>query len=146
MNLKTRRSRAKVVFGLSFVLPVLALLTAQALGHGSPAVKTVLTKVFSRESENPKAKVTLLELSYGPGESSAPHRHPGPVVVYILEGALEAQIDDGPVRTYKKGESFFEPANALHKVSRNASQTEPVRFLAYMLTSADEEQLVRPAK
>ena len=66
--------------------------------------------------------------------------------VYVLDGELESQVDDGPIKVYKKGEVFYEPARALHAVSRNPSKTKPARFLAIVLTDKDEKKLVLPEK
>jgi len=65
-----------------------------------------------------------------PGNGSAAHRHPGSHTVgYILEGTYEVKIDDGPVRTLKAGEVFYEPPNALHAISRNPSATQKLKYL-----------------
>jgi quercetin dioxygenase-like cupin family protein len=65
-----------------------------------------------------------------PGNGSAAHRHPGSHTVgYILEGSYEVKIDDGPVRTLKAGEVFYEAPNALHAVSRNPSTTQKLKYL-----------------
>jgi quercetin dioxygenase-like cupin family protein len=65
-----------------------------------------------------------------PGNGSAAHRHPGSHTVgYILEGTYEVKIDDGPVRTLKAGEVFYEAPNALHAVSRNPSTTQKLKYL-----------------
>ncbi len=37
-------------------------------------------------------KVSVVEVAYGPGDSSAPHSHPCPVVGYVVEGALRMQV------------------------------------------------------
>ena len=71
-----------------------------------------------------------VEVSYAPGGSSEPHSHPCPVIGYVLEGRLRTQVKGSPEAIYKAGESFYEPPNGVHQVSANASQTEPVRFLA----------------
>jgi quercetin dioxygenase-like cupin family protein len=55
-------------------------------------------------------------------------------------------VDDGPVKVYKKGEVWFEPARALHRVNRNPSKTKPARFLAFMLMTKDDKHLVLPEK
>jgi quercetin dioxygenase-like cupin family protein len=73
----------------------------------------------------------LLEVSYGPGGSSRPHRHPCAVVGYVVEGALRTQMKGGPETVYRAGEGFYEAPNAVHQVSANASDREPVRFLAW---------------
>jgi len=41
---------------------------------------------------------------------------------------IESQVNDGPKRVYRAGESFFEMPGSSHPISRNASKTEPVLF------------------
>jgi len=88
---------------------------------------------------------TILHLEYAPGGSSDAHRHPGYTFVYVLEGALVAKVDDGPEKTYKPGEMFYEAPMHLHAVSRNASKTEPVKFLVFRIAEKDAPGSV-PAK
>ena len=75
--------------------------------------------------------VTVQQLEYAPGGSSDPHRHNGDTFVYVLEGELVAKIDDGPEQIYRPGQMFHEAPLHLHAVSRNASQTQPVKFLVF---------------
>ena len=77
--------------------------------------------------------VTVIEVSYGPGEASAAHRHPGITVAYVLEGEIRSKVGNGPERTYSAGQVFLETPNELHAVSRNASTTKPAKLLAVML-------------
>jgi len=77
--------------------------------------------------------VTAVEVSYAPGESSPPHRHPGITIVYVLEGEIRSKVGDGPETTYTAGQMFLEAPNQLHGVSRNASNTKPAKFLAVLL-------------
>ncbi len=115
-------------------------------GSGGLTTKVLLEQALPEKIDGKEAKITLLELERAPGSAGAPHRHPGPVVVYVVEGELESQVGDGPVKVYRKGETFYEPAGARHAVSRNPSKTEPVRFLAFLLTAKDEKHLVLPDK
>ena len=78
-------------------------------------------------------EVRLVEVRYGPSASSKPHRHSCPVVGYVVEGAIRSQVDAEPETVYKAGESFFEPAGALHAVSGNASNKADARLLAVFL-------------
>ena len=75
--------------------------------------------------------VTIQQLEYVPGGGSDAHRHNGCTFVYVLEGALVTRIDDGPEKSYRAGEMFYEPPLHLHAVSKNASQTEPAKFLVF---------------
>jgi quercetin dioxygenase-like cupin family protein len=77
--------------------------------------------------------VTVVEVSYAPGESSGAHRHPGITIAYVLEGEVSSKVGDDPERRYTTGQMFLETPNQLHAVSRNASNTKPARLLAVML-------------
>jgi quercetin dioxygenase-like cupin family protein len=78
-------------------------------------------------------KATVVEVHYGPGESSPPHSHPCAVIGYVVEGALRTQVKGEPEAMYKAGEGFYEAPNGVHVVSANASQTEAATFIAYFV-------------
>ncbi len=75
----------------------------------------------------------------------AAHRHPGFVLVYVLEGAVVARISgQGEEKTYTAGQMFYEQPGATHEVSKNASQTQPARLLA-MIFAKKGSPLTTPA-
>src|SRR5262245_14724664 len=76
---------------------------------------------------------TAVEVSYGPGESSPAHRHPGITIAYVLEGEIRSKVGDEPQKTYATGQMFLETPDQLHAVSRNASATRPAKLLAILL-------------
>jgi len=82
-------------------------------------------------------KVVLVEVNYGPGEASSPHRHPCAVIGYVAQGSLRTQVQGEPERTYVAGDTFFEPPNGIHLVSANASSTKPARLIAYLICDRD---------
>jgi len=71
-------------------------------------------------------------VTYGPGESSASHRHPGITVAYVLEGEIRSKVGDAPEQTYTVGQMFFENPGEIHAVSGNASSTKPAKLLALL--------------
>jgi quercetin dioxygenase-like cupin family protein len=77
--------------------------------------------------------VTAVEVSYGPGEGSAAHRHPGITLAYVLEGEIRSKVGDEPEKSYAAGQMFLETPGQLHAVSKNASSTRPARLLAILL-------------
>jgi quercetin dioxygenase-like cupin family protein len=81
-------------------------------------------------------RVTIVRVFYGPGGFTRPHRHAGSVTGYITKGEIRSQLAGGPVETFKVGQSFFEPPDATHLVSANASNTEPAELIAVFV--ADE--------
>jgi quercetin dioxygenase-like cupin family protein len=88
--------------------------------------------------------VTAVEVSYGPGDSSGAHRHPGITIAYVLEGEIRSKVGDGPEQTYAAGQMFLETPHQLHAVSRNASTTKPAKLLALLLAE-NGQQLTTPA-
>ena len=76
--------------------------------------------------------LTVVEVIYGPGESSAAHRHPGITVAYVLEGEIRSKVGDAPEQTYTAGQMFFENPGEIHAVSGNASSTKPAKLLALL--------------
>ena len=89
--------------------------------------------------------VTAATVEYAPGAGSPPHRHSGPVLGYVLEGAVVVQVDQGSPVTYSAGQMFFEPEGSIHQISRNASTTDRARMLAIILGKKGE-QLTVPVK
>lgn len=83
-------------------------------------------------------KATVLEVNYGPGESSKPHSHPCAVIGYVVQGSIRTQIKGQPEAVVKTGDSFYESPNGVHLVSANASQTEPATFIAFFICDHDK--------
>jgi len=110
------------------------------------AVRPLAVRDIAEKLDGKKAKATTVEVTLGPGEASAPHRHPGPAFGYVLEGEYEGAIDDQPVKRMKAGDTFYEPTGCLHRVSRNPSRTGKTRVLAVVLHPADVKDIVIPEK
>jgi len=85
-------------------------------------------------------------IDYPPGVSSVPHRHAQSAFIYayVLSGLIRSQVDDGPARIYRPGETWFESPGAHHRVSENASGTEPARLLAVLVVDAADVPLTIP--
>jgi quercetin dioxygenase-like cupin family protein len=87
-------------------------------------------------------KVSVVEVTYGPGESTPPHRHLCPVIGYVAGGSLRFQVSGQPETVYRAGESFYEAPNSQHFVSANASETEPVTFVAFFICDREGPRTV----
>src|SRR3954451_1058355 len=90
------------------------------------------------------ARVTVQEVVIEPGGRVAPHHHAGPVFGYVLEGQYEHAVDDGPVTTYRAGDTFYEPSGCVHRVTRNPDSRRRTRLLAVILHPRDAEELTVP--
>ena len=110
------------------------------------SVKVLAVRDIAEKLDGKESKATTVEVTLGPGEASAPHRHPGPAFGYVLEGEYEWAIDEQPAKILKVGETFYEPAGCLHRVSKNPAAAGKIRVLAWVLHPRDAQQLVIPVK
>jgi quercetin dioxygenase-like cupin family protein len=85
----------------------------------------------------------MLNVDYAPGQATVPHSHTGTAVAYVLEGAITSRVNDEKAKTYKVGESFYEPAGSRHFESSNASQTKPAKLLVVMVLD-DKAEVLTP--
>lgn len=127
------------------LLAMLALATASvpALAQNSP--KRAVTVVFDHALPNaPGKSMKGVLVEYAPGGSSRSHRHPQSAFIYatVLEGAIRSQVNDGPVKVYHAGESWFEQPGDHHRVSANASDTEPAKLLAVFVVDTGDTNIV----
>lgn len=109
--------------GLSSVLAV--QLVAQE-AQVTPLLTKQLADVAGKEA-------LMLAVDYAPGGSSAVHRHNADAFVYVLEGSIVMQVKGGEEVTLTAGQTFYEGPDDIHVVSRNASTTEPARFVVFLL-------------
>ena len=64
----------------------------------------------------------------------------------VLEGEYEWAIDDQPAKVLKVGDTFYEPAGCLHRVSKNPAAKGKTRVLAWVVHPRDAKDLVIPEK
>jgi quercetin dioxygenase-like cupin family protein len=128
-------------------LLVAALPFGSALADASTEKNAKVTLVYEHELPNvPGKSIRGVLVEYGPGGYSAGHTHPRSAFIYatVLEGEIRSQVNDGPVTTYKAGESFTELPGDRHGVSANASETQPAKLLAVFVVDTNETELVLP--
>ena len=127
-----------VLVAMSQAVPV-STWAGPAGGHDDVVLSEPLHNV-------PGSQLTAVVVDYAPSAKSAKHRHAGSVFAYVLTGAIRSQNSaTGPVRVYRAGESFFEPAGSVHLISENASTAEPASLLAVFVAEAGA-QLTTPEK
>src|SRR3954447_15764731 len=113
-----------------------------AADHDHKAVKA--TQLSQRDIieqlDGKEAKVTVVEVTLGPGQESVPHRHPGPVFGYVLEGEYEHAINDEAAKVLKAGDTFYEPGGCLHRLSKNPGKVK-TRLLATVVHPRDAKEI-----
>jgi quercetin dioxygenase-like cupin family protein len=106
-----------------------------------------VTLVYQHELPNvPGKSIKGVLVEYGPGGYSPGHTHPKSAFIYatVLEGAIRSQVNDGPVTTYRAGQSFSEMPGDRHSVSANASETKPAKLLAVFVVDSNVRELTTP--
>jgi quercetin dioxygenase-like cupin family protein len=118
-----------------------------ALAHDASDGQAKVALVYDHVLPNvPGKSIRGVLVEYAPGGTSPAHVHPKSAFIYatVLEGAIRSQVNDGPVKTYRAGESFSEFPGDRHSVSANASTTEPARLLAVFVVDTADTVLTTP--
>jgi len=124
-----------------------ALLLATTVFAHAPTESVVPN--FSHTIPNiPGKSLVAVEVLYPPGGASLPHRHAKSAFIYayVVSGAIESQVDGEPPHIYTAGQSFHEEPGAVHRISRNASKSEPAKLLAVFVVDSNDPSLTIPQK
>lgn len=91
-------------------------------------------------TSQPEISSMLVEIA--PGGESDRHQHPAPPYIYVLEGNMTVEFDDGSQRSFPAGQGFLEAANTWHK-ARNLSNV-PLRFIVVFLGEKGKSNFIKP--
>ena len=109
------------------------LVVTLLLGFTAPAAAQEPAKVTTLSSRDlsdlPGKERTMLIVEYPPGGADPVHRHNANAFVYVLEGSVIMQVKGSEPVTLRPGQTFYEGPDNIHVVGRNASKTEPAKFL-----------------
>src|SRR5215469_1238172 len=99
--------------------------------QGAPQItrKEILRKPMSG-LEGKEVVVFLADIP--PGGVAAHHYHPGDEAIYMLQGSLLFEPDQGQPFELKAGEITFNPAKNIHK-AKNTSSSEAAKVLNCMI-------------
>ena len=118
-----------------------AFAPAGAAAHETP--ETVTPALQQAIPNIPGKSLIAVVVDYPPGGASPAHVHAKSAFIYgyVVSGAIESQVNDGPRQILHAGESFYEPPGARHQVSRNASKTRPAKLLAVFVVDTTDTVL-----
>ena len=99
--------------------------------------------VAQEKLTNVPGKTLTVQVVDMPPRGKVPeHHHGGPTVVYILSGAFRLQLEGGREGVYRAGETFFEPAGAVHALTQNISETDPAQLMLIHVADDGNELVV----
>ena len=117
---------------------LLCLVTSTAMAQEAK-VASLMSKALA---ENPGKEVLMITVEYPPGSVDPIHRHNAQAFVYVLEGSIVMQVRGGKEVTLTPGQTFYEGPDDVHVVGRNASATEPAKFLVVLIKDKGAPVLV----
>ena len=92
----------------------------------------------------PGWETRLYLIEYSPGADGSGHHHPVVGLGYMLSGTILSAFAEDEAVPIKEGESFVDAAHLVHRVSRNESATEPMRFVIAYTVKEGEPVTVLP--
>jgi len=111
-------------------------LTIKTEENVSPIRRSLLCSAPAEGLPGWETRLYLIE--YAPGADGSGHHHPVAGLGYMLSGTILSAFADDEAVSIREGQSFVDAAHLVHTISRNASATEPVRFvIAYTVKSGD---------
>jgi quercetin dioxygenase-like cupin family protein len=105
--------------------------------------KPLLTVPFGSKSVT---AVDVREIRFGPHQQTGRHKHPCPVIGYVVEGTAVLEVEGQPVVMLPAGSSFYEPAETVIARFENAGDG-PMTFIAHYPLEGKQELIeMLPAK
>ena len=102
-----------------------------------------VTSLMSKDLKDfPGKEGLMIMVEHAPGGSSAIHRHNARAYVYVLEGSVVQQVKGGKEVTLTPGQTFYEGPDDIHVVDRNASKTQPAKFVVFLIKDKGAPALV----
>ena len=115
-------------------LTKLILAVACLMSGSLVAQEAKVTEVFSKDLTNlPGKEGLMIIVDYPPGSTDPIHRHNAHGFIYVLEGSIVMQVRGGKETTVTAGQTFYEGPDDVHVVGRNASTTEPAKFVVFFV-------------
>ena len=113
---------------------VVLALGSRPIQSARAAESAVVTPLMLKDlADVPGKEMLMIAVEYPPGSVDHVHRHDAHAFIYVLQGSIVMQVRGGKEVTLGPGQTFYEGPNDVHTVGRNASATEPAKFIVVLL-------------
>jgi quercetin dioxygenase-like cupin family protein len=120
-----------------------AALVAAALAGARPVAGISRTDLQQHDLSMPGRETIQTVVGFAPGAASPRHKHPGEEIIYVLEGALQYDLDGKPPVTLKAGDVLFIPYGTVH-AAKNVGTGHASELATYVVEKG--KPLVVPVK
>ena len=124
---------------LTLLLSVSQCLISSTLMAQEPKVTSLMSKDLK---DFPGKELLMITVEHAPGGSSPIHRHNAHAMLYVLEGSVVQQVKGGKEVTLTPGQTFYEGPDDIHVVDRNASKTQPAKFVVFLIKDKGAPALI----
>lgn len=114
----------------------------QASTSSTPPMAQVAELTTKALKDYPGKEGKMILVTYPPGSVDPVHRHYAHAFVYVLEGSIVMGLNGGKQVTLGPGQTFYEGPDDVHTVGRNASRTEPAKFVVFLLKDQNKPVLL----
>jgi quercetin dioxygenase-like cupin family protein len=128
-----------LIFGSLLLLMSGVAAAGQAIKAPDPKVTPLMTQTLK---DHPGKEVLMIAVEYPPGGADPVHRHDAHGFIYVLEGSIVMAVKGGKETTLLPGQTFYEGPEDIHTVGRNASASQPAKFLVFLLKDQGAPVLV----
>ena len=98
----------------------------------APAPEVVRKVLMQKDLPTGGEQMALVSVEIPVGGREGRHTHPGPLMVYVTEGALTLDYEGQPTKTYKAGDTFYVEPGKIHEGINNG--TVAAKALATFVT------------
>ena len=127
--------------GIGVLVALLSFATTAQQAPSPPG--PIVTPVMSKDlSDLPGKEALMLSVEYPPGGADPVHRHDAHGFIYVLEGSVVMGVKGGKEVTLSPGQTFYEGPKDIHTVGRNASSTQPAKFLVLLIKKKGAEAVL----
>jgi quercetin dioxygenase-like cupin family protein len=127
---------AFITLRLHLLFAICRLLFLVRVMSQPPIERKQLLKAVLKNGAFTSADVREIRLQAG--QQSGRHLHPCAVLGYIVEGTATYQIEGEAEQILPAGSAFHEPAGAVIANFGNASDVEPMTFVAFYLLNGEQ--------
>src|SRR5262245_12896703 len=133
------KNRRLIMLRKKIILVVLSsLITGTVM-----AQEAKVTSLMSKDLKDfPGKELLMIMVEHVPGGSNPAHRHNAHAMVYVLEGSVVMQVKGGKEVTLTPGQTFYEGPDDIHVVDRNASKTQPAKFVVFLIKDKGAPALI----
>ena len=123
------------------IVVAIFLIAATVSTWSAPATTKIVRKELFKAQigRQPVSTVDVREIVFRPGQKTGLHRHPCPVVSYVVEGTIRFQARGGKMKTVHAGQICYEPAGAVIEEYDNASEKARAKFIGFYLLNGQKE-------